>query len=312
MLRQLNIACLLLIAFLCAPTWADTIIIDGEERTGVFVRETAAFYYIHDPISGQTELLRKSGAKNVVHRPSQDRDALHAQWKANRGIDTLPVRKINLSTDYAQNTPSASAEREEVPVLRLRGTERSITQGHRSDGYIDYVNLKDVPLGEALKATLRPMGLDYEEQPGYLFVSRPDILRREARPQQQYRAYKINPPGETLHKIVLRNPAASGSQGQLAGGGGFNNQFGGGGFSASGFGGGGRGGFGGQNVGAGGFGGGQRGGFGGGGRGGFGGQQGGGGYDAGSIGNLSDLFGNIDDRLVGEAPAQIGYGFSRR
>ncbi|GMV99100.1 MAG: hypothetical protein AMXMBFR84_02390 [Candidatus Hydrogenedentota bacterium] len=94
------------------------------------------------------------------------------------------------------------------------------------------------------------------------------------------------------------------------GGGGFGGQSGG--FGGGGFGGQGGGGFGGGGFGGGGFGGGQ-GGFGGGQGGGFGGGQGGfgggqGGFGGGSIqvSNISQLFSNINDQLVGEPPAVIG------
>ena len=233
--------------------------------------------------------------------------------------------------------------------------------GPKSDGMIPYINLKDTPLGQALKALLRPLGLAYKIEPGFLFVSKPIILQRESFEDVDTRYYELRNAGaETLFKIVLANPFSvsplgggggggfgggqggfgggsqggfGGSQGGFGGGsggfggssggfgggglggggfggssGGFGGSsggfggggFGGGGLGGGGFGGGGQGGFGGG--GQGGFGGGGQGGFGGGGQGGFGGGQGGGG-DVTAVSNISQLFTNISDALVGEIPA---------
>lgn len=166
--------------------------------------------------------------------------------------------------------------------------------GPKSDGMIPYINLKDTPLGEALKALLRPLGLSYSIEPGFLFVSKPEIIQRESFEDLDTRYYELRNAGaETLFKLVLRNqfsvsPLSSGT-------------------------GGGQGGFGGGQGGQGGFGGGQ-GGFGGGqGGGGFGGGQGGGGFGGGggqggggdvtATSNISDLFSTFPDEAVGETPA---------
>ena len=230
--------------------------------------------------------------------------------------------------------------------------------GPKSDGMIPYINLKDTPLGEALKAVLRPLGLSYSIEPGFLFVSKPQIIQRESFEDMDTRYYELRNAGaETLFKIVLRNQFAvsplGGGGGQGGGqGGGFGGGGQGGGRGGGGFGGGnsgGGGGFGGGNSGGGGFGGGGSGGFGGGssggfggsGGGGFGGGQGGGGFGGGgnqggggfggggnqggggfggggnqgggqggqsgsdvtATSNVSELFSNINDSLVGEIPA---------
>jgi hypothetical protein len=127
---------------------------------------------------------------------------------------------------------------------------------------IPYINLKDTPLGEALKALLRPLGLSYSIEPGFLFVSKPEIIQRESFEDLDTRYYELRNAGaETLFKLVLRNQFSVSPIGNSSGGGGFGGQGGG----QGGFGGGGQGGFGG---GQGGFGGGGQGGFGGGGFGG--------------------------------------------
>src|SRR5690606_34005455 len=52
--------------------------------------------------------------------------------------------------------------------------------GTPSDGMIDYIKLNDVTLKEALDAVLRPLKLDYSIQPGFIWISSPDIIRRES------------------------------------------------------------------------------------------------------------------------------------
>ncbi|MBI2432633.1 MAG: hypothetical protein HYV26_07170 [Candidatus Hydrogenedentes bacterium] len=178
--------------------------------------------------------------------------------------------------------------------------------GPRSDGMVPYIKLQDVTLQEALKALLRPLGLDYSVQPGFIWISKPEIIRRESFEEMDTRYYELRNAGsETLFKIVLRNPLpvtsggggggfGGGGRGGFGGGGG---NFGGGGFGGGGgnFGGGGFGG-GGGNFGGGGFGG---GGFGGGGRSDFSqlpgsvtqGQFGGGGFGGGNFGGGGGNFG---------------------
>jgi type II secretory pathway component GspD/PulD (secretin)/tetratricopeptide (TPR) repeat protein len=240
-----------------------------------------------------------------------------------------------------------------------------IFYGPKSDGMVPYINMKDVSLGEALKAVLRPLGLDYSIQPGFIWISRPDIIRRESFEPIETRYYELRNAGsETLFKVVLRNRfgvTGGGGGGGFGGGGnrsgGFGGSSGGFGGNSGGFGGnsggfgGNSGGFGGNSGGLGGnrgntgssfggssggfggsqggfggsqggFGGGSQGGFGGGSQGGFGGNRGGGqgGNDVTSMSNISDLFTNINDSLVGEIPAsqfivglnQPGTGAGRR
>jgi len=239
-----------------------------------------------------------------------------------------------------------------VQGAQLGGTD--YFYGPKSDGKVPYISLRDVTLAEALQALLRPLGLDYSIQPGFVWVSRPEIIARETFERVETRFYELRNLGaETMYKVVLRNRFGvtsggggggfGGGGGQFGGGGG---QFGGGGFGGGGgqfgggggqfgggggqFGGGGFGGGGGQFGGGGGqfgggmgggqfgggggqFGGGMGGGqFGGGGFGGGGGQFGGGGMGGGmgqdvtSLSNISDLFSNINDQMVGEPLAIPG------
>ena len=160
------------------------------------------------------------------------------------------------------------------------GMQGSMDQvyGPKSSGIVPYVNLKNVSLAEGLQALLRPLGLDYAVQPGFIWISKPEIIRRESFEKIETRYYELRNAGsETLFKLVLRN-RFGGVGGRMGGmGGGM----------------------------MGGMGGGMMGGMGGGMMGGMGGGYGGGMGDVTSISNISDLFSTISDLMVGETPSQI-------
>jgi type II secretory pathway component GspD/PulD (secretin) len=161
--------------------------------------------------------------------------------------------------------------------------------GRVTDGVVDYINLKNVNLRDALRALLRPLNLDFSIQPSFIWISTPERIRTESFEDLETRYYELRNAGaETLFKIVIRNPVNV--VGGMGGGG-----FGGG---QGGFGGGGQGGFGG-----GGFGGGQGGFGGGGGQGGF----GGGGFGGGNFAQSSSFGGT--PRGVGSQLGMGGGGF---
>ncbi len=170
--------------------------------------------------------------------------------------------------------------------------------GTKSDGIVPYINLKDVSLSEALTALLRPLGLSYAVQPSFIWISKPDILRRESFEEVTTRYYELRNTGsETLFKLVLRNPFG-GVQGSSGGGGGYGGGGGGGRYGGrggssggGGYGGGGSSGFGGGRSGGGGFSGGGGGYSGGGGGGGFSNYGGGGGRSGGGYGGGSSYGG---------------------
>lgn len=141
--------------------------------------------------------------------------------------------------------------------------------GPKSDGIVPYISLKDVTLRDALKALLRPLGLDFSVQPGFIWISKPEIIRQESFEPLETRFYELRNVGaDILFKLVLRNP--------FGGVGGFGGGYGGmmGGMY------GGRGMYGGMGM----YGGGMYGGFGGyGGYGGYGGFGGYGGYGRGGM-----------------------------
>jgi len=178
------------------------------------------------------------------------------------------------------------------------------------DGQVYSVNLNNVPLGEALRALLRTMNLDYAVQNGFIWISTPEIIRAESFEELETRYYGLRAGGNTLPKIVVRNAVYGAGAGILVGpqvipqaaGGQFRPGY------SSGQGVGGVGGQLGQGVG------GQGQGFGG--QPGFGQMPGGTGlapgafYGPGYSGphfiSLVEFFSTIDDRLVGETPAWIG------
>ncbi|MBL7646393.1 MAG: hypothetical protein JNK74_09430 [Candidatus Hydrogenedentes bacterium] len=290
------------------PTFspADEITVDGVHHKDVYVRSTARMYYIQTPDDGKVlSVLREDVAPEsvVITADEGERAALLARWKSNNSGEKQAAKVRDAMADAASSEAQAASS---PTTLQGRGTGVGAEmRAMRSNGYIPYIKLKDVPLGQALDALLRPLGLDYKVYGDIVYISSPELLQREAPGGMVTRSYAYNG-NDTLHKIVLRNQFGVSSIPQMGGlGGGFGGQQGfGGGFGTPGAAGG-QGGFGGQ--GAGGFGGGGGGGFGGGGGGGFGG--GGGGGDVTGTSNISDLFSTIDDRLVGEAPAQIGSGY---
>ncbi|MCC6142988.1 MAG: tetratricopeptide repeat protein, partial [Candidatus Hydrogenedentes bacterium] len=168
--------------------------------------------------------------------------------------------------------PNANNPNLNRPGFTQQGQNEQLYGQFRTDGNVPYINLTGVTLEEALRALLRPLGLDFAVQPGFIWISTPQIIREESFEKLETRFYELRNAGQqTLYKIVLRN-----AFGVVGGGGGFGGGrgggFGGGGFGGNqgGFGGGG---FGGNQGGFGGGGfGGNQGGFGGGG---FGGNQGG-------------------------------------
>lgn len=307
--KLLGLGAFLLIAY-AAPSPADSIVIDGTTYTDVYIVATDASYYVQTPKDGKVLSVARSAVAPgdvQISESAAERAELLARWKSNSPRHQMQARTA--ANRAAQSASAASSELEQspaTPTLRLRGASAtpSLEGDARSNGYVPYIKLKDVPLGTALDALLRPMGLDYRIENGIVFVSSPKILRREAFGPMETRQYQFHG-NDTLHKIVLGGVGGT-SINQTGGGfGGTGSQRGQGSFGGSGQLGG-QGGFGGGGLGAqggqGGFGGGQ------GGRGGQGGFGGGGGGvgDVTAIGNISQLFSTIDDRLVGEVPATIG------
>lgn len=290
---------------------ADTISVDGVRHEGVLVEQTARMIYVRFPANGEILSYPREGVPDdaVAESSADERRKLEAAWDALRSTsqsetvvpDVAPTRAVSPAYKPEDETRS----RPSVKRFTLKGdpavaaeARRRASEVARSDGMVDHVKLDDVPLADALDALLRPLGLDYTLANGYLYITSPNELTREAQHEIESRVYQLKSVGaESLPKIVVR------PQQQLLGGG-----TGSGGFGNSGGGGGSFGGSGNARGGQSGFGGAQNGarGGGGGGFGGGGGGRGGNGSDVTAISNISDLFTTIDDRQVGEAPALIG------
>jgi len=316
---KIKAICFSLVVAMASWAVADTITVDGVTHEGVYVREGGSLYYVQFPENGEVMTVRKGSSDATVAfaNDPEYREALRLQWRAafaERNPERMQVENAPSAYDLRMAEAAAGNPAQEEPrVFQLRGDATAYAramqqqyaqmQGQVTDGYVPYINLRDVPLGDALKALLRQQNLDYTVHNNILYVSSADTLRREAWEQVETRYHQLSNAGtDTMPKIVLRHPQLGGMGGMGMGG------FGGGGMGMGGMGGGmGMGGMGG-GMGMGGMG---MGGMGGG-MGGMGGGMGmggmGGGMDVTGISNISDLFSNIDDRIVGEPPAQIGLG----
>jgi len=292
----------------------DTLTVGETVYEEVLVRETPRMFYVQLPATGEVIHVRKDSepAPVLEEAAPEERAALQALWRESRHREGLRPVHPEQASPRPDTTAAASEAENPNPMLRLRGELSRQQQAgaqnnpERVSGNVPYVRLQNVSLEQALAAILRPMGLDYEVRNNVVFISTPQTLRRESWERIETRVYEVASAYDTLPKIVVRNPF-----GQV---GGFGGGMGGG--MQQGFGGG-MGGVGGmqQGIGQQGFGGGMGGGmqqgigqqgFGGGMGGGMGGVGGGMVPDVTQVSNISDLFSNIDDRIVGEAPAIIG------
>ncbi|HOK89493.1 MAG TPA: tetratricopeptide repeat protein, partial [Candidatus Hydrogenedentes bacterium] len=123
---------------------------------------------------------------------------------------------------FGAQRPGAPAYGNQQPGTQgMTSASYDAVYGPKSSGIIPYINMKNVSLGEALKAMLRPLGLDYAVQPGFLWISKPEIIRRETFEKLETRYYELRNAGsETLYKLVLRNRfgGAGGRMGGYGGG----------------------------------------------------------------------------------------------
>lgn len=263
--------------------WADSITYGGKTFDGVYIRESGTMFYVQNPQDGSVASVAKSEVQTVALSQDENaRKALLERWKkANEALRGAPVTGETASgVSSTPSTPSAT------------GAAERVAEAESGSGPVS-VRMKNVPLKDALKATLRSQGLDYSVEGNYIRVATPEKLRREPFEGLQGKALSVNNQGDTLPKVVVRNPGGGwqaqqqqgiygGGSGMYGGrGGGVNGLYSGGMMS------------GGYQYG------GMTGNYGG---------MGGTGYMGGgqTFSNISDLFSTIDDRLVGETPAVIG------
>lgn len=207
------------------PIFADSIVIDGVTHDDVYVRTTSNMYYVEFPEDGVLRSLSKGEvAKKTVSIDDnkEARRAIHARWKKSQKVLPNSVEAPK-SPSVAVQAPGAT----DAAFARARGlnSNRSARPNPRgvraqgapqpnnlptseivTDGIIDSLTLRKVPLREALPAMLRPLNLSYVEKDGYIFISTPEKLRAEADEPLETRYYELGPSGETLFKIVVGNP----------------------------------------------------------------------------------------------------------
>ncbi|HNT88960.1 MAG TPA: hypothetical protein PKL84_13940, partial [Candidatus Hydrogenedentes bacterium] len=263
---------LLATLLLPAAALADSIVLNGVRHENVRIEEGASMYYILLPDSGEVLNARKSEVDPndvVISEDEGRRQSLRDQWKEARGISPAPA----VASPMARVATVAASDDAKTAIKSVRASGRGAQPGadgasggdaYATDGYLDYVSLRNVSLSDALKAALRPLNLDYQAESGYLYVSSPERLRKEAHGPATARIHPIRfGMSGTLPKIVVRNQGVSGPRGGFGGmgyggyGGGFPGGMGHGGYGG-GLGGMGYGGYGGGvgGMGYGGFGGG--------------------------------------------------------
>jgi len=299
--------CILLLA---EYALADFIKVGEVTYNNVIVKEGQARYYIQVPNEGRVFSVNKSDVEGCDVFFNDDQalmQQLMSQWHANREKEyEYEISAKQSEKLLAQAKAMALAHETKAPepkVLMIKGTSKFRrsempdyhTEVVTTDGRVGYVNLKNVPLRVALKALLRMVNLDYAVENGFIWISTPAIIKAQTLNELETRYYGLADSSATLPKIVV-NGAIFGQNARGMGMSTGSGQFGRGGSTRAGVGmqgmQGGRGGMGAQGMMGGGMGG-----MGGGGA----------GYSvADQITNISDLFSNIDDRIVGEAPAIIG------
>lgn len=206
----MRIASIIVIALLAAPcVRADAITIDGQRQEGVYIRESGRVAIVHDPTDGSVEphLLRDldDGAIEYLEDES-GRAELKAAW-----IRTRTARSITReATSRATALPPAHARpMRPLPESAAAADGEASSPANEppaSSGRVPRIDLREVPLRTALKAMLRPMGLDYEARDGMVFISSPETLRTESWEPLETRVYGIKNFDATLPKIVVMNP----------------------------------------------------------------------------------------------------------
>ena len=196
---------------------ADSIIVDGTAYTDVFVRQSEAMYYVQVPATGRVLAAFKDEVDPDTVQISPDPDhraELLQQWRteyAKRNPEAAAAdRAVPVSTVASAKTAGVRSAPPETKPLKLAPARPFTGAVSGSPGSLAASTSTSSPapgsVGEALKAQLRPLGLDYKVGPGYLFVSTPERLRHEAMEPLETRVYELRNLGaEILPKVVVRN-----------------------------------------------------------------------------------------------------------
>ncbi len=118
------------LAATCAS--ADSIVMDGDTLSGVYIRSSASMYYIQNPRDGSTLNVLKADvpAKAVrISRSRKERAAILAAWKRKNGIADKPkTQAVHKRAEPILLDPPASiqaAMRDDADAETLRTTKKS-------------------------------------------------------------------------------------------------------------------------------------------------------------------------------------------
>jgi hypothetical protein len=200
-----------------APAWADAITLDGVRHEGVHIRTTDRMVFVHFPEDGRVEALMHREVADDAIEFGEDAADREAAWRLAREAQ----RAAAAAAEAARALPRPRAQfslpqlmQPVAPAPTLRAAPRTdpperaerLTELPVTDGIVPRVDLRDVPLGTALKAMLRPMGLDYEVREGMIYISDPETIRVESWEPLETRVYDIKNFDATLPKIIVMNP----------------------------------------------------------------------------------------------------------
>jgi len=202
---------IILIALLALPmAWADSIVIDGERLEGVYIHQTERMVLVHFPRDGSVQAFTRDELGNDAIELAEDdavRDALRDQWRlardARRAAEDAADGVRRFPIPHAQLVRTQQIVWAQLEAPQSTGRETALPV---SDGIVPRVDLRDIPLGTALKAMLRPMGLDFEVREGMVYISDPETIRTESWESLETRVYDIKNFDATLPKIVVMNP----------------------------------------------------------------------------------------------------------
>lgn len=108
--------------------------------------------------------------------------------------------KINMVLDARVVAP-ARLERPDPTTIAAAEPEALIE--YTTDGIVPYVKVEKVTVEQALEHVLYPLGLDFIVEPGFIWASTPELIRREVvrEPDERYEAYDVEAVLQSLTTI---------------------------------------------------------------------------------------------------------------